>query len=555
MAEPRLRAKRAWSAAVAGATLALAASPTHAADELRQTPLGAVRGQSDGVVASFKGVPYAAPPVGDLRWKPPAPQAPWAGVRTASAFAPACLQPSSPIAFYRDDPAEQSEDCLYLNVWAPVGASKAPVIVWIHGGSLMMGTASTPHHDGRALAAKGAVVVTINYRLGVFGYLAHPELTAESPQRASGNYGTLDQVEALRWVRRNIEAFGGDPDSVTVMGESAGALSAAQLMASPLARGLFHRVIAQSVYLPAMPELTAARFGIPAAEEAGLAFGDKTGDRRLAALRGMDAQALLAAATTQFYMPQGTIDGWVHKGQLVDVFERGEQAQTPLLVGFNSGEVRAFDGPFGPPVPSDADAYRAAVQARYCGRAGDYLKLYPAERPRDGAFDAARDAFYGWAAMRLASDQAGRGGAYLYYFDHVYPAADERGLGAFHASEVPFVFGEVGPGATVPENWPLPPTSAKDVAVSEAMMDYWVGFARSGRPQADGRADWPAFSVKARGHMRFGDDGARAGAHLLPGAFEFHDSIVQSRRRRGDMSWEMWNTGLAAPVAKDCGGT
>ncbi|MBA4010481.1 MAG: carboxylesterase [Phenylobacterium sp.] len=554
MADTCLRAKRAWSAAVAGASLALAATPTHGADLLRQTPLGALRGQSDGAVESYKGVPYATPPVGELRWKPPVAQTPWAGVRTASGFAPACLQPSSPIAFYKDDPPSQSEDCLYLNVWAPVGARKAPVIVWIHGGSLMMGTASTPHHDGRALAAKGAVVVTINYRLGVFGYLAHPELTAESAQGASGNYGTLDQIEALRWVRRNVEAFGGDPEAVTVMGESAGALSAAQLMASPLARGLFQRAIAQSVYLPAMPELKAARFGIPAAEEAGQAFGEKAGDGRLAALRAMPAPALLAAAASQFFMPQGTIDGWVHKGQLVDVFERGEQAPVPLLVGFNSGEVRAFDGPFGPPVPADADAYRAAVRARYCEQSEEYLRLYPAERPRDGAFDAARDAFYAWAAMRLASDQAGKGGAYLYYFDHVYPSAAERGLGAFHASEVPFVFGEVGPGATVPENWPAPPSSARDVAVSQAMMDYWVGFARTGRPQAAGRADWPAFSAKARGYMRFGDDGAKAEGDLLPGVFEFLDDVVQSRRRSGDASWEMWNTGLAAPVAKDCAG-
>lgn len=552
MAEPRLRARRALSAAVAGATLALAATPTQAADVLRQTPLGALRGQNDGVVESFKGVPYAAPPVGELRWKPPVAQAPWAGVRTAAAYSPACLQPSSPIAFYKDDPPSQSEDCLYLNVWAPVGAAKAPVIVWIHGGSLMLGTASSPHHDGRALAAKGAVVVTINYRLGVFGYLAHPELTAESAQGASGNYGTLDQIEALRWVRRNIEAFGGDPEAVTVMGESAGALSAVQLMASPLARGLFHRAIAQSVYLPAMPELKAARFAIPAAEEAGLAFGEKAGDGRLAALRTMPAPALLAAATSQFYMPQGTIDGWVHKGQLVDVFERGEQAQVPLLVGFNSGEVRAFDGPFGPPVPADADAYRAAVQARYCGQAEQFLKLYPAERPRDGAFDAARDAFYAWAAMRLASDQAGRGGAYLYYFDHVYPSAAERGLGAFHASEVPFVFGEVGAGATAPKNWPAPPTRPQDVAVSQAMMDYWIGFARAGRPQAADRAEWPAFSAGARGYMRFGDAGARAGADLLPGVFEFHDGIVRSRRRSGDASWEMWNTGLAAQIQPGC---
>jgi para-nitrobenzyl esterase len=551
MADTRLRAKRAWSAAVAGATLALAGAPTHAADVLRQTPLGALRGQNDGMVESYKGVPYAVAPVGGLRWKPPVAQAPWAGVRTASAFAPACLQPSSPITFYKDDPPNQSENCLYLNVWAPVGARKAPVIVWIHGGSLMMGTASSPHHDGRALAAKGVVVVTINYRLGVFGYLAHPELTAESTLGASGNYGTLDQIEALRWVRGNIESFGGDPDAVTVMGESAGALSAAQLMASPLARGLFHRAIAQSVYLPAMPELKAARFGIPAAEEAGLAFGKTAGDSRLAALRAMEAPALLAAATSQFYMPQGTIEGWVHKDQLVDVFERGEQAPIPLLVGFNSGEVRAF-GPFGPPIPADADAYRAAVEARYCGQAGNYLKLYPAERPQDGAFDASRDAFYTWAAMRLASDQVGKGGAYLYYFDHVYPSSAERGLGAFHASEVPFVFGEVGPGATVPENWPAPPSRPKDVAVSQAMMDYWVGFARTGRPQAAGRAEWPAFSASARGYMRFGGEGASARADLLPGVFEFHDSVVQSRRHSGDASWEMWNTGLAAPIPLAC---
>ena len=234
-------------------------------------PAGAVRGIAKDGLRVFRGIPYAAPPVGPARWRPPAPMAPWSGVRDALDFGPACTQPGyRPGSIYKTDFNLQSEDCLTLNIWAPEDARGAPVFVWIHGGSLVRGASSEAMYDGAKLAELGLVVVSINYRLGIFGYLAHPQLSAESPDGISGNYGLLDQIAALRWVRRNIAAFGGDPANVTLAGQSAGALSVLYLMASPLARGLFARAIAQSAYMISTPELKEARFGEEPAEAIGV---------------------------------------------------------------------------------------------------------------------------------------------------------------------------------------------------------------------------------------------------------------------------------------------
>ena len=257
------------------------ASETPASETpVSETPVVEIaQGRLEGVrregLTVFKGIAYAASPVDDLRWREPGPAPAWDGTRTAEAFGPACIQPAiPPTSLYFDPPHATSEDCLTLNVWAPARAQEAPVIVWIHGGSLRIGGSAQPMYDGAALARRGVVLVSINYRLGVLGWLAHPELTAESPRQASGNYGLLDQIAALRWVQENIEAFGGDPDNVTVMGESAGALSVTYLMSSPLASGLFDKAIAQSPNIRAVPELSRPAFGLPSAEALGQHLGE-----------------------------------------------------------------------------------------------------------------------------------------------------------------------------------------------------------------------------------------------------------------------------------------
>ncbi len=265
-------------------------------------PAGQVRGKRRGGLNVFRGIPFALAPVGERRWKPPSPVPPWKNVLDATEFGPACIQPRrSPGSIYAEPLAAVDEDCLSLNIWTPGDAKDAPVFIWIHGGSLIWGASSEPLYDGTKLAERGLVVVSVNYRLGVFGYLAHPELSAESPDGVSGNYGLLDQIAALRWVRDNIAAFGGDPANVTIAGESAGALSVMYLMAAPSARGLFARAIAQSGYMISTPHLRERRYGERPAEEIGSRLAAKLGASDMVSLRGMDADALADAAAQAGY--------------------------------------------------------------------------------------------------------------------------------------------------------------------------------------------------------------------------------------------------------------
>lgn len=439
-----------------------------------------------------------------------------------------------------------SEDCLTLNVWAPAGARSAPVIVWIHGGSLRIGGSAEPLFDGANFARRGVVFVSINYRLGVLGWLAHPALSAESPHRASGNYGLLDQIEALRWVRDNVAAFGGDPANVTIMGESAGALSVTYLLVSPLARGLFAKAIAQSTNLRAMPELRRAAHGFPSGEDIGAAFARNAGAGGLEALRAMDAEALTLAAPRLRLAPQGVMDGWALPRQLVDAYDSGEQARVPLLTGFTSGEMRTGLVPL-PPAPADARAYEAEIARRYGDLAPAFLALYPSSDIRESMLATLRDAVFGWSSERMARQHAAAGDpAYLYLFDHCDPAARSRRLCAFHASELPYVFGHVGGGATLPPNWPRP-EGAEEAALSDAMMDYWVRFARSGTPNGPGREPWPPYSDR-ESFMRFSGRAVPA-TNLLPGMFELHEAWVSAQRRAGGQ-WFV-NVGVTAPVLRE----
>jgi len=538
---PVLRRLMLWTAtagclAMGSPTLAQPARP------LVEAPAGAVTGVGEAGINVFKGLPYALPPVGAARWTPPKPMPRWETARDAGAFGPACVQnKSGPFNIYANDPKAMSEDCLTLNIWTPAAARKAPVMVWIHGGALSGGFSHDALYDGTRMAEQGVVVVSINYRLGVLGYLAHPGLSAESPAGVSGNYGLLDQIEALRWVQRNIEAFGGDPSNVTIAGESAGGLSVMYLMASPQARGLFSKAIAQSAYMVSTPPLKVRAFGETPAEDTGVALAAKLQAPDVAALRAMDAARLTKAAALAGFAPFGVIDGQVLPRQLAEVFDRGEQAPVPILAGFNSGEIRSLRM-LAPPAPALSSTYEKTIRERYGDLADAYLRLYPGKDMDGSVLAASRDALYGWTAERLVRKQTALGApSYYYIFDHGYPAADDAGLHAFHASELPYVFGTLG---RTPPYWPKPPKTPAETKLSDAMVGYWTSFIRTGQPRAEAAPDWPAFG--STGAFMAFQDAPRVSAHLFPGMYELHEEVVCRRRAAGDTPWN-WNAGLVSP--------
>lgn len=504
-------------------------------------PAGSVRGYAEDGIEIFKGLPYAAAPVGNLRWRPPVELPAWDGVREATEFGPSCIQPGSyPPSIYFDDPGQQSEDCLSLNIWLPENAENAPVFVWIYGGALTNGASSFSMYDGAELARRGLVVVSINYRVGPLGYLAHPELSAESEDGISGNYGLLDQVAALRWVNRNISAFGGNPDNVTIAGESAGALSVMYLMASPNARGLFHRAIAQSAYMLSTPELSEERFGMPSAESVGTWLEGELHAEGIAELRAMGARQLTNASLRAGYVPWGTVDGQVLPRQPVDIFDDGEQAPVPMIAGFNSGEIRSLRRLL-PPAAANAEEYEAAVRTGYGEFADIMLRFYPSANIDEAMLATTRDAMYGWTAERLAAKQTALGvPGYLYLFDHGYRDADQAGLHAFHASEIPFIFGTT---RQTPPLWPEIPRNAAEQSLSRAMTDYWASFATTGVPVAEGQSNWPPYS-EDESYMYFAGAPQLAN-HLLPGMYELHEAVM-CRRRAANIAWN-WNVGIAAP--------
>ena len=532
---------------VAVAFLAMTLACAHASSEeksdvLINAPAGDVRGVAQDKVLAFKGIPYAAAPVGDARWKPPSPPADWDGEFDASEFGPACMQFRANVeSIYAETLKAMSEDCLSLNVWKPKDAADAPVFVWIHGGSLRSGASSQRMYDGAALAQSGLVVVSINYRVGALGYLAHPALSAESPDNISGNYGMLDQIAALEWVQRNISAFGGDPDNVTIAGESAGALSVMYLMASPPARGLFHKAIAQSAYMISTPALKEARFGVPSAEAIGAYIADKIGADNIEALREMDAATLIRKTQQAGYVAWGTVDGVVIPDELVNVFDRGEQAPVPMIAGFNSGEIRSLRFLL-PKKPLTEKAYENLIREGYGDLAEAFLQQYPAENISESMLATTRDAMYGWTAERLALKQSELGAAgYLYIFNHGYKAANEAGLHAFHASEIPYVFGTID---NLTPSWPEIPDTATERRLSDAMLGYWSSFARDGAPSAKGEPSWRPYSDD-EAYMYFEDAPEGSATDLLPGMYELHEEVM-CRRRAANIGWT-WNVGVASP--------
>lgn len=516
------------AALVLGGCATMSAAPR--AEPVVATIGGSLRGVSESDVQVFRGIPYAAPPVGDLRWAPPQPAAGWNEVRDASNFGPACIQPPVPASsLYNDPPSSSSEDCLNLNIWAPEDAEDAPVIFWIHGGSLRIGANSLAMYDGSHYAQRGVVFVSLNYRLGPLGWLAHEELSEESDAGISGNYGLLDQIAALEWVRDNIAAFGGNPDNVTIMGESAGALSATYLMVSPKARGLFDKAIIQSTNLRSFPELSEAASGMPSAEQIGRGLLGKLGAAHIGAARAMDAQELTNRATFAGFAPQGTIDGAVLPDQLIDIFDRGEQARVPVIVGYNAHEYRP-EGGLGLKMPATPGQYQALIEATYGDLTTEFVRIYTHGEGADALLDAAGDIIFGWSGERIAQRQEALGlPSYFYVFDHCYPSAKARDLCAFHASELPFTFGNLAADA-MPDVWPVP-DGPQDRAVADAILDYWTSFAASGRPTAQGHPVWQPYGQQQH-YIRF-DDAPMAGRDFKPGMFELLEGFAQRERAAG----------------------
>lgn len=480
--------------------------------------------ERDDQIAVYKGIPFAAPPVGERRWQPPQPAATWSGEREADSFGPNCMQQPYPEGSFFYRPARlSSEDCLYLNVWTKASADEnKPVMVWIHGGALTRGSGAISTYDGTALAAKDVVVVTVNYRLGVFGYFAHPELVAESQHFSAGNYGILDQIAALQWVQNNIAAFGGDPENITIFGESAGAWSVNFLTASPLSEGLFHKVIAQSgARLDTRVELDRQTSAGPSAISSGQALASALGANSLAELRAMPAETLLDASVSAGFRTDGIVDGWVIPDQMYSIFSRGQQHPVPVMLGFNSDEGTTLGAAAN--LPANAAAYQARMRAIYGELADLVMDVYPADNIRRSVLDSFRDATFGWNMVTWANlTRHVSQPAYLYYFTHQPPVPTDAELGAYHASEIAYVFNNAH---TLRGN-----TSAFDYRLADVMSDYWVSFARTGEPVSPGQPLWQPYSNAERHYMRL-DKEVSAEQNLMPENWAVFDRVMDRRRQ------------------------
>jgi para-nitrobenzyl esterase len=448
----------------------------------------------DGKVRTFKGIPYAAPPVGPLRWKPPQPAPSWTGVRSAVDYPPRAMQGRifNDMVFHDAGP---SEDCLYLNIWMPENHPEArllPVMVWIHGGGFVAGSTSEPRQDAGNLSKKGVMVVSLGYRLGVFGFLALPELTKESGHNASGNYGLLDQVAALKWIKENIATFGGDPANVTIFGQSAGSSSVSALMASPLAQGLFRRAIGESdaFFGTNMPVKLRAQ-----AEEAGVKFAESAfSTTSLETLRALPAKYLLRAALKrprEYFRPD--IDGYFLPTNCLAIYAAGQQSHIPLLAGWNRDEG-SFKSYFTNDAPTIAN-YVKHARARFGTNAEAFLNLYPAAtdaQAKRSAQDFAGDQFIAYGTWKWLEMQIETGGSpvFRYEFDQTLPlpAKAKRGTEpmAPHSAEIEYVFRVLSSKHL--------PWRREDHELSELMAAYWTNFAKNGDPNGPGLPPWPAYN-------------------------------------------------------------
>lgn len=507
-----------YSACLSTLFLVAGCLPAFGADQI-STDAGIVEGVTEDGIRMFKGIPYAAPPVGTLRWKAPQPAPHWDGVRKADQFGAHPMQSAQyGDMIFRD--AGPSEDCLYLNVWTPADAdaAKLPVMVWIYGGGFGAGGSSEARQDGENLAKKGVVVVSMNYRVGVFGFFSHPELTRESGHQASGNYGLLDQAAALDWVRRNIAAFGGDPKRVTIFGESAGSFSVSALIASPLSRDLVQGAIGES----------GAFFGsslkptpLAQAEENGVKFAAAVGADSLAALRIKPTDEILKASLAKGAPRFGpNIDGWFLPKPVAEIFSAGEQAHIPLLAGWNANEHST-------PEASHATAAAFADEAgrAYGENARAFLEVYPAATDDEARVSASAlegDKFIGfgtWKWLELQTRTGGGKPVYRYRFDRALPQpAGSPSRGAYHAGEIEYVFGNLA--------YKDLPFVQEDRSLSDQMATYWTNFAKNGDPNGAGLVTWPIYDERTGHPVMHLDAVSKAAPDEQRARYQFLDAHV-----------------------------
>jgi para-nitrobenzyl esterase len=463
-----------------------------------KTDAGSVSGilNKESNIYIYKGIPFAAPPIAALRWKAPQPVTPWTGVKKCEAFGPSAPQGKPvPFSMYTseflipEDPI--NEDCLYLNVWTSSikSTAKKPVIVWIHGGAFISGSGSCPIYDGENMAKKGVVFVTINYRLGVFGFLAHPDLTNESPTHSSGNYAFLDQIEALKWVKKNISAFGGDPDRVTIAGQSAGSFSVNALAASPVAKGLFQRVIAESGGMFNTDERTLT---LQTAERNGIKILEKVKAFSINEMRNKPADELVKAVGYGMVGP--VVDGYVLPDNVYTIYSKGEQNDVPVLTGWNRDEG------FAPPKVPSPEEYKANAQKQYGDLADEFLSAYPgntADEIKRSQLIWGRNTTFAWHAFTWARLQTAqqKNKVFLYQFDRVPPENEQ--YGAFHSAEIAYALNSL-------HTWHRPWTDA-DKKIEDVMSSYWVNFAVTGDPNGNGLPEWKPFNPQQNTLMEFNE--------------------------------------------------
>ncbi|ULQ53422.1 carboxylesterase/lipase family protein [Flavihumibacter fluvii] len=451
---------------------------------------GIVEGVNASGIRIYKGIPFAAPPVGELRWKAPQPVKSWAGTRKAHKFGPRAMQrPLFSDMQFRSD--GMSEDCLYLNVWTPAKSSKErlPVLVYFYGGGLMTGDGSEYRYDGENMSRQGIVAITVNYRVSVFGFFAHPELTKESPHHASGNYGLMDQAAALQWVKQNIAAFGGDPDKVTIAGESAGSFSVSAQMASPLAKHLINGAIGESGSLLAKGRVVPLKD----AEALGLKFAAIAGAKSLEELRKLPAEQVLEySANHEWELFPVTVDGYFLPKAPDEVYAAGEQSKIPLLAGWNSEEGH-YTSVFGDKEPTEAN-FKAVLEKTYGGKSGEYWKLYggtTVEAIKQGATDLASDNFIGYGTWKWSDLQSKTGSkpVYRYFYTHSRPALkgakdnSPESAGAVHSAEIEYAMGNLPTNKFY--DW-----QPEDYTVSQIMQGFFVNFIKTGNPNGTGLPAW-----------------------------------------------------------------
>jgi para-nitrobenzyl esterase len=446
---------------------------------LINTDAGKVEGIQESGFISFKGIPFAAPPIGELRWKAPQPIKPWKGVLKADKFAPGSIQ---------NQKLEQSEDCLYLNVWTPakLASEKLPVMVWIHGGGFSAGAPLEATYFGEKLTRKGVIYISIAYRLSFLGFLAHPELSAESPNKVSGNYGLLDMIEALEWVQKNVSAFGGDPEKVTIFGESAGAIAVSMLCASPLAKGLFVGAISESggSFGPVGNTRQDGIISLKGAEDSGLEFMKLVGANSIDELRKMDPQDWYKGpAARMSFWPN--VDGYVIPDDQYKLYEAGKYNDVNVIVGTNSDEGAMFAR------PTESDVYKKGIEQRFGDFADKILEAYPGdikEQIQTSSADIFRETAFAWPSWTWARLQSrtGKSKVFMYYFSQQQPQAPFMSIaprGAQHAAEIKYVL----------ENIDQKTASEEDLKLSDIMGTYWTNFAKNGDPNGENLPDWPEF--------------------------------------------------------------